>query len=1010
MPRRCLHAALLALLTAAAPAAEPPRAAPASGLPSLSNYATRYGETKSPVAVDPASDLPRYPAVDPADAVATWQVKPGVRMALAAHEPEVRDPISICFDERGRLFACEMIDYSERRDEIPHLGRISVLEDRDGDGHYETSRVFADDLPWPTGLIWASGGLWVGATPDIWFFPDADGDGVADSREKVFTGFGTGLKLLNVQGLMNNFEWGLDNRIHVLAGGGNRGQVRCLSRDDLPALELGGADFWFDPRTREFGLEDGGAQFGMSFDDFGRKFGCSNSDHLQYWAYDSHRIRRDGPAAVPAPRQSIAADGGAAEVFRLSPDEPWRILRTRWRIAGVVKGVVEGGGRVSGYFTGATGTTVYRGDALGADFSNNTFTGDAGGQLVHRKILHPSADALSLVGERPADEKDHEFAASTDTWVRVVNFANAPDGCLYLCDMYREIIEHPWSVPDEIKQHLDLNSGNDRGRIYRIEPDRADWHRRAQVDLAAASTADLVATLSHPNGWHRDTAQRLLWEQRDPQAPALLRPLLAADAAAPALHALHLLAAFHALTESDLITALHHPSPHIIEHAIDLVSDLTPALREALIALGKSNPPARVWLALASLAGQQPDDAAWADTLILAAIRQTQASPLILGAALNNGRSAGALFQPLADLAGRDPALLPALEAVLAAVASSSGENNVLDTLVAHPTLAPHLPALLAIYQDALRAQKKSLASQDPHQVLTQLIEKASSDLESTTTSPAARTTAIELLAVLHPPGTTERLLQLLRSDPTSQAPILTALTHEKSAPWADLLATWPDLTAPHRTQLLSACIDSKTGSQALLDAVAAPSPPTPADLNASQVQTLLKSKDAALTTRARQVLHSVIPPSREDVARQFAPALDLAGDAAAGRNLFIGRCMACHVAEGMGMALGPDLQSVKSRGPAGILEAILDPSKEVQPQFIAYAITTRDGRMLSGIVTRDDADAVTVKQMGGLEATVPRSSIQSMTSDGYSLMPEGLETGLTTQEMADLLAFIQAL
>ena len=96
---------------------------------------------------------------------------------------------------------------------------------------------------------------------------------------------------------------------------------------------------------------------------------------------------------MPPARQSIAVDGGAAEVFRISPDEPWRIIRTRWRIAGVVKGAVEGGGRVSGYFTGATGTTVYRGDAYGPDFVNNTFTGDAGGQLVHRKIIRPAKTA-----------------------------------------------------------------------------------------------------------------------------------------------------------------------------------------------------------------------------------------------------------------------------------------------------------------------------------------------------------------------------------------------------------------------------------------------------------------------------------------------------------------------------------------------------------------------------------------------------------------------------------------
>ncbi|MEY4484204.1 MAG: hypothetical protein RL693_1656, partial [Verrucomicrobiota bacterium] len=404
----------------------------ADKLESKTTYAKAYGETKNAVTVDPAKDLPHYPAVEPKDAIATWQVKKGFKLELAAHEPQVRDPIAISFDERGRMFVCEMCDYSEMRDVTPHLGRISMLEDKDGDGFYETSRVFADDLAWPTGVICANGGIFVIATPEVLFFKDTDDDGKADTREVVFTGFGTGLKILNVQGLANCPQWGLDNRIHLQCGGGNRGKVKCLKRPELPEVEIGGRDFWFDTRTFEFGLEAGGAQYGMSFDNYGRKFACSNSDHLQFFVCDDRYATRNPSSDFPAVRQSVAVDGGAAEVFRLSPDEPWRIIRTRWRIAGVVKGAVEGGGRVSGYFTGATGTTVYRGDAYGQESVNNTFTGDAGGQLIHRKIIVP--DGVSVKGMRPADEQGFEFAASKDTWVRIVNFANAPDGCMHVCD------------------------------------------------------------------------------------------------------------------------------------------------------------------------------------------------------------------------------------------------------------------------------------------------------------------------------------------------------------------------------------------------------------------------------------------------------------------------------------------------------------------------------------------------------------------------------------------------
>jgi hypothetical protein len=176
---------------------------------------------------------------------------------------------------------------------------------------------------------------------------------------------------------MNSLQWGVDNRIHgagsvsggtlrrapgrfveswVRSGGGNL---------ESRPIELGGRNFSFDPRTLDLVSETGGGQHGMTSDDAGRVFVCSNSDHLQWVAYDAESIPSHPFHSLPSPRLSIAVDGPAAEVFRRSPDEPWRVLRTRWRVAGLVEGPVEGGGRPSGYFTGATGVTVHRGDLAG---------------------------------------------------------------------------------------------------------------------------------------------------------------------------------------------------------------------------------------------------------------------------------------------------------------------------------------------------------------------------------------------------------------------------------------------------------------------------------------------------------------------------------------------------------------------------------------------------------------------------------------------------------------------
>ena len=168
-----------------------------------------------------------------------------------------------------------------------------MLEDKDGDGYFETSTIFADDLPWPTGVFCYGGGIFVAATPDIIWLKDTKGTGKADVRETVFTGFGTGLQRLNVQALMNNFNWGLDNRIHGATGpiGGN--EVKSTTTNAGPALDLRGRDFAFDPRSMRMQPVVGGGQYGMSFDSLGRKFVCSNSDHLQLLMFDLRYAARN---------------------------------------------------------------------------------------------------------------------------------------------------------------------------------------------------------------------------------------------------------------------------------------------------------------------------------------------------------------------------------------------------------------------------------------------------------------------------------------------------------------------------------------------------------------------------------------------------------------------------------------------------------------------------------------------------------------------------------------------
>src|SRR5258706_4854108 len=511
-----------------------------------------------------SNDLPRLPAIEPKDALKTCQVKKGFHMELVACEPKVVSPVALSFDENGRMFVVEMIDYSERREETPHLGRIRLLEDTDGDGIFDKSTVYADNLAWPTAVFCYDGGIFVGATPDILYLKDTKGNGKADVREVVFTGFAEGVKRINVQAMLNTFIWGLDNRIHG-ATSGNGGTIKSLKHPEAKPLELHGRDFVIDPRTMTMTSEAGGGQHGLSFDDFGRRFACNNSDHIRLYMYEDRYAARNPNYAMPAGLVSIAVDGPAAEVYRISPEEPWRVIRTKWRVAGLVSGPIEGGGRSAGYFTRATGTTIYRGNAFPPEFLDNAFLGDAGGNLVHRKILVP--DGVGLKAQRPPDEQTVEFIASKDTWFRPVQFANAPDGALYVIDMYREVIEHPWSLPDNIKKYLDLNSGNNRGRIYRVVPDGFKQPPLRRLDKA--SVGELVATLQNPNGWHRDTAARLLYE-RQPKgaAPMLAKLIEVAKAPVTRMHALYALDGLGALKEAQVLAGMNDSDATVREHAL----------------------------------------------------------------------------------------------------------------------------------------------------------------------------------------------------------------------------------------------------------------------------------------------------------------------------------------------------------------------------------------------------------------------------------------------------------
>ena len=980
--------------------------------------------------------MPRVPAQEPAAALKTFAVRPGFHAELVAAEPMINSPVAIAVDESGAAYVVEMRDYSERRPEA--LGRIRRLTDTDGDGQYDHATVFLDNLPWPTAVTCWEGGIFLGSTPDLIYAKDTDGDGVADVREIVFTGFAQryapfATNQLNVQALMNSFQWGLDDRIHgatSMSGGEVRRVDSAFTRawrqrhgavppdstpqDVSPPLSLSGRDFSFDPRTLEMRSEPGGGQHGMTFDDAGRKFVCSNSDHLQWLAYQDQSSPANPAHDLPSPRRSIAADGAAAEVFRRSPDEPWRILRTKWRVAGVVEGMIEGGGRPSGYFTGATGVTIYRGDAYGSEFLGDAFIADCGSNLIHRKKLRRAADGSGWVGERAADETQREFLASTDNWFRPVQFYNAPDGCLWVIDMYRETIEHPWSIPPNLKRNLNLDSGRDRGRVWRLVPDSTPPQRTPRTIRRNETIPDLVQLLTHPNAWHRDTAARLLWERMDPDTvPELQRLLNESPSALGRRHALALLTAQIRVADSEL--------RHAAQDADDCVRRL--AFRQIAQHLMRLSPPATApWRELLTqAAGRESHEEVQLEiafALAAPSIRPTDRLPglrallssrsdLVRSGALHAAQ--GAEFELWKLLVGTE---IPANSSTLRDLTQTLGRraepaevSGVLQQLMAvQPTRSGQ--SLGANLAEGLSRNGHRLIEFTAPVALARWFDSAASDAQP----PVASEDAVRLLAWDPRPETGLRLLQLFSTNTDSLASAaLTSLRQHPSVLTNEsaLRTAWTNLGPARRGQLTDLWLRRPEGARTLLAVASNPNRTIdPSTWSASQISGLRSHAQPEIRQQARRLLGEP-PASRQMVVDQFANALNLTGDAAHGERIFQERCASCHAWRGRGVTLGPDLASVAANGPEKLLVAILDPNREVAPNFAAWTAESTDGESVSGLKMRESAASVTLRVAGGGETILERAKLRSLETTGRSLMPEGLEQGWSPQDLADLLAFL---
>jgi putative membrane-bound dehydrogenase-like protein len=962
---------------------------------------------------DLAAQLPRIKPLTPEAAARSFQIRAGFKLETVAAEPLVTDPVSACYDSEGRLYVVEMRGYPYP--ENTPTGYVRRLEDVDGDGRFDRSTIFTTGLSWPTGVVPFDGGVFIAVAPELIYAKDTDGDGVADVRKVMFRGFGT----QNVQGLFNGLLWGPDGWIYGTSGS-NGGLIENLTRPDAKPVSVRGRDFRFQPDGSVFEAISGGGQFGHSFDDWGHRFTCLNSNHIRQIILPSWSLERNPALAGTRVVDDIAEEGPAGPVFRISPAEPWRLVRTRQRAAdpAIARNLPPNELVPIGFFTSATGLTIYRGDAFPAGYLGNAFIGDVGGNLVHRKILTKHG------AEYHAKRADLgvEFLASTDNWFRPVNFANTPDGTLLVLDMYRETIEHPFSIPEPIKKHLDLTSGKDLGRIYNLVPESGYKHRKPA--LGQAGDALLVKTLADPSAWWRETAQRLLIERRAIGAvPALKALVLDRPTALGRVHALWTLGVLNALADADLLLAMKDPEPGVREQAAKLAEGHLAAgspVIEPLLALAGDPDPMVRFQAAFTIGGLAAGDPRGIDALAEIAERDagdrwTRAAvlssvpgrgPALIARLLEKkpdffARAEGlAWLDELAVMVGteNDPA---AIRAVLARFGSPGVDPSMLRRVVTG--LGTGLKRAGALPGLVLRGSSGPL--------LDRLFAKAAEDAASERPVPV-RIAAIRLFGF----GSADEALAALPGRLDSREPTevqLAALQTLKDL--ADprvgplIVEHWKGLSPSVRREAVEALFARTDRIEALLEGfedkvIAA------ADLDPDRRTQLLAHPSEKVRNLARKWLGENARPDRKAVLEAFRPALTLEGDRPRGKALFVRVCATCHRAEGQGVDVGPNLETVAGRTPEDLLVHILDPNREVAANFISYLVQTVDGQGFSGLIAEESANALTLKRAGGTTDLIPRKRIETIASTGLSLMPEGLETSLRPQDLADLIAYLRGL
>ena len=966
------------------------------------------------------------------EALATLEVEPGFEVELIASDPLIADPVDMEIDEYGRLYVLEMHGYPLDKSGV---GQVMLLSDTDGDGQMDKSTTFADSLILPYGIMRWKKGLIVSDPPHLYYLEDTTGNGKADIKEIMLTGFA----LTNAHMTASNPLYGLDNWIYLTSehGGGYKvyeelfndkgSAIRYPQNPDAPQLpkEGTGRTVRFRPDTYQLESTSGKTQYGHGFTQWGDHILGNNSHHVYHEVIDASYLQRNPDLSVPNSTHNSNDHG--TDVHGITENPELQAL------SGV------------GVYTAACGNTTYTGGAFPEPFGENThFVCEPASNIVHVDKLIP--DGASFTASRIGRD-GKEFLASTDGWFRPVNLYIGPDGALYVVDYYRQIIEHPEWMSEEAIEAGGLYNGNQQGRIYRITAkggtSASNWTQG--LTLGDATNEELVATLAHANGWWRLNAQRLLIDRKAQDVVTKLTKM-ATDHASPLgrLHALWTLEGLNELTPELIAKALRDEEAGIRENAIKLVElhlDNTQLVNTLMALQNDKSPKVRFQLLCTLGYLDQPAVAKVRETMFFNDLNNNWMQIAALSAASLEKNAL--LAKLIKEYQANNPAYSSLIERLTTMIGNSSPPENVhalIQKAISNADKQDKWPLamLQGLAQGIERRKTDSLVGQKVQDLLINTffnhaeanIRRASLQLLKATnpapdtqlnkafTKAAAiaanpelptdkRAEAVAFLRLDNPKDHSELFKRLIASEDKATVQ-RAAINNFGQLPdevvVSYLIEKWPTLSPSLKNEAVNILLTSPGRVEALLDAIDE-GKIKETEVNSRQRIQLMAKSSPDLRLRARSMFALKSP---DEMNKPYKKSLEMEGDATAGKLVYAQHCAMCHQVRGkMGVPYGPDLGTVKQWRPEGLLTNILSPSLSVPVGYELWDVTMKNGESIQGIIENETSAAITLKMEGNVKKIINRQQVKEVKALNVSAMPTGFEEKIDPEQMADLIAFL---